>query len=237
MAQTTKHTDAELIAACDEWLMLDGEERALVKMDPGAPDKGPNHDAYCALGDKRAQVEKRLAEMADGDMAPGSIEALRRVACVALADWPTDNKESVIVEDFRDAIVLMALSGILELHTPDADCRLVRLAERAAAAHQTSSIEFPAWPQTPGIARADEARTGAADARFWRTIDAMKATPATSMRGMQAKAETLLLLLRRSVTVQQGQTLDDIAAGKVGEPVDQLALSLARDVLAGRPMP
>ena len=51
---------------------------------------------------------------------------------------------------------------------------------------------------------------------------------------MRAKAEALLVALEAQVCTRIGQTADDIADGTEGYIEDRLALSLARDLLAGR---
>ena len=92
-------------------------------------------------------------------------------------------------------------------------------------------------PDEPGITPESidyEERIAAADSVWWRLAEKITDIPARTPEGVQAKAGAMLNVLDRVVLISIGSTLDDIVTGDEGEIEDRMALSLARDVLAGR---
>jgi hypothetical protein len=79
-----------------------------------------------------------------------------------------------------------------------------------------------------------EERLAAADSVWFRLTEKITDIPARTPEGVQAKAGAMLNVLDRVVLINIGSTLDDVATGDEGEIEDRMALSLARDVLAGR---
>jgi hypothetical protein len=84
-------------------------------------------------------------------------------------------------------------------------------------------------PESEAQEAALDAVTDAWDA----TVERICATQARTTAGRHAKAAALLIVQRRFICDHVGDTLDDVAAGDIGQIEDQLALSLARD-LVGR---
>lgn len=78
-----------------------------------------------------------------------------------------------------------------------------------------------------------EARMAAVDAEWWDLAEEIGRVPALTAAGMRAKARATTHVAARCVCVRLTDTIDDIIAGDVGNLEDRLALSLARDVLAG----
>jgi hypothetical protein len=77
-----------------------------------------------------------------------------------------------------------------------------------------------------------ERRHGAADDEWFDAVRDVADTPARTLLGVRAKAAVLLSVIEELVFTRFGDTLDDVAAGDVGEDEDRMAVSLARDIMA-----
>ena len=117
-----------------------------------------------------------------------------------------------------------------------ADAELIRLLDTLKRQDATiAAIEAEGRAITGGISaasRGQERRLDKAADERAETIDTIIATPATTPAGMRAKAEAVGLVVLAYAYLDDGDTLETIA--KQGDTPDRIALSLARDVLAGR---
>jgi hypothetical protein len=86
-----------------------------------------------------------------------------------------------------------------------------------------------AEPDLPGDDQ--DIRTGVALDGYWNAADRVIDLEATTAAGRIAKARAMELTLIRCVCTRLGETLDDIGEHEFEH---RMALSLARDVLAGR---
>jgi hypothetical protein len=119
------------------------------------------------------------------------------------------------------AVTPSAIAEALGASNPDAHLfRCVAAVRRCDAALRVSDA-------ATGLARTDD-ELEEEIAAWHRALDAVIATEATTREGVRQKAAALLIALEREVPSFLVDTIES-----VGRPHDNLALSLARDVLRG----
>jgi hypothetical protein len=118
----------------------------------------------------------------------------------------------------------------------DHDAELLRLcAETVRLRAVADAIGKEAASLPDGITQQSkdhERRHGAADDEWFGAIRGVADTPARTLVGLRAKAAVMLSVIEELVSAGNGDTLDDVAAGDIGEDEDRMALSLARDIIA-----
>ncbi len=119
-----------------------------------------------------------------------------------------------------------------------ADAELIRLHHALVAqGEDVARIEEEAYSLPGGItpeSRAQELRLTEADDAWYHLLTDIIDTPAQSAVGLRVKAEVTLIAQQKYVCVRIDHTIEDIVAGDDGNIEDRLALSIARDLLAGR---
>jgi hypothetical protein len=113
------------------------------------------------------------------------------------------------------------------------DAELLRLcAEMVRLRAVADAIGAEAASLPDGDEEDHEQRYSLADHEWFVAVRDVADTPARTLAGVRAKASVMLSMIEELVFTGHVDTLDDIAAGNVGEDEDRMAPSLARDIMA-----